>query len=124
MSYITGVLTAAGKDVVNFLVRGCGAQMPQTLTGLQDPSLTEFDTVILDFCSSVEYMGTGENGLPVAAKKSPKDGKYQIKGDHQMAPRQVFSNVPKDCAPVLGAVAAAAVVLIAPMPSVGTLGML
>jgi hypothetical protein len=118
MHNIAGVLTAAGKDVIDLSLRGwrpTKANIDKLASSLAALKLTESDTVFFDFCSNSAYMGTDRNGLPAAAEKM-LDGKHHLQGDLQTAPRQVFCRILKDCSPVLEASAAAAVVLMAPTP--------
>jgi len=118
MRNIANVLTAAGKDVIDFSARGwppIKANIDKLALPIAALKLAESDTVVLDLCSNSAYMGTEHNGLPAAAEKM-LDGKYHLQGDLQTAPRQVFCRILKDCTPVLEASAAAAVVLMAPTP--------
>jgi len=117
MSNIAKVLIAAGQDIVHFLVRRWRlntANIDKLASSIAAMRLSDSDTVFLDLCSSSAYMGTDHNGLPTAAKKSPVDGDYHLRGDLQMTPWQVFCRILKDCAPILEAPSAAAVVLMAP----------
>jgi hypothetical protein len=53
---------------------------------LKKLNLTEIDTVVIDSMSNTAYLGTDEDGLPIPAEKSVKDGRYHLNGDLQLAP--------------------------------------
>jgi len=81
MSNIAKVLIATGKDIVDFLVPGwCPktANINRLASSIAEMKLSNSDTVFLELCLNCAYMGTANAGLPVAAKKLPVDGEYDI----------------------------------------------
>jgi len=72
MHNIANVLTAAGKDVIDFSSRGwrpTKANIDKVASSIAALKLSESDTVFLDLCSNSAYMGTDSNALPAAAEK-------------------------------------------------------
>ena len=89
MGKIAKVLTAAGKDVVDFSFGGwrpTKANIDRLASSIAAIKLSESNTVLLDLCSNSAYMGTDPDGLPVAAEK--------IAGGQQVSPAGGPSNGP------------------------------
>jgi hypothetical protein len=48
--------------------------------------LTDQDTIVIDAMSNTAFLVTDQDGLPIPAAKSDKDGRYHLLGDLQLAP--------------------------------------
>jgi len=97
MNNIVNVLTAAGKDVIDFSLRGWRpnkANIDKVASSIAALKLSVSDTVFLDLCLNSAIMGTDSNGLPAATEKLPVDGKYRITsvGTFKRAPSRILQN--------------------------------
>ncbi len=83
---------------------------------LKKLNLTEIDTVIIDSKSNTAFLGTDEDGLPIPAEKSEKDGRYHLYGELQLAPPSAFKSTMKLVENILMHTGEAKLVLTVPLP--------
>ncbi len=66
--------------------------------------------------SNTAFLGTDEDGLPIAAEKSEEDGRYHLSGDLQLAPPSAFKSTMKMVDTIISNTGGAKIMLTVPLP--------
>ncbi len=82
---------------------------------LENITVTENDTMVLDLISNVAFMGTDKDGLPTPSVKGG-DGKYHVPGMLTTAPPTTLKKNLEGCNAIADSIKMANVILICPAP--------